>query len=98
MLVERIAVHQPLGGFAEGVVPDEEIWYKVHEQQLPCGQRQMVLYPYCGDEQQDGDADEQQLTAETAMMLMMVLVMMLMVVLMMMPMMMLMVVLMMVLM
>ena len=54
-------------------MPDEEIWYKVHEQQLPCGQRQMVLYPYCGDEQQDGDADEQQLTAEAAMVLMMVL-------------------------
>ena len=35
----------------------------------------MVLYPYCGDEQQDGDADEQQLTAEAAMVLMMVLVM-----------------------
>jgi hypothetical protein len=75
MLVERIAVHQSLGGFAEGVMPDEEIWYKVHEQQLPCGQRQMVLYPYCGDEKQDGDADEQQLTAEAAMMLVMVLVM-----------------------
>ena len=82
MLIERSAVPQTLGGFAEGVVTDEEIWYKVHEQQLPCGQRQMVLYPYCGDEQQDGDADEQQLTAEAAMMLVVMLMMVLMVVLM----------------
>ena len=52
MLVERIAAGHALGCFLQCVVADEQVGHEVDEQQLPSGQRHVVLYPNGRYEQQ----------------------------------------------
>ena len=63
VLVERVAVSHTIDGLLQRLVAYQQIRHKVYQQQLPCGERQMVLDDDSANEQQCRHNDESQLTA-----------------------------------
>ena len=58
MLVKGVAMSHALGSFLQGVVTYHQIRYKINQQQLPCGQVEMVFNENSSQQQYNGDCDE----------------------------------------
>ena len=67
-------MEQSFGGFAQRFMTHQEVGHEINEQQLPCGQREIMFYADRTDEQYDGCGDDSQLSVKAVMVVMVVMV------------------------